>query len=80
MREKAQPCATVSASLLDGVDGKAALAMTALPSMAVGLEYETSPEEGPPSAVLRERVRERAVENGNQLALLAGRTLVLLAG
>jgi hypothetical protein len=48
--------------------------------MAVGLEYETAPEERAASAVLRERVRERAIKNGNQLALVAGRAPVLLAG
>jgi len=80
MRQKAQPSATVSAIPLNGVYGKAAVAMSALPSRAVGFQNETSPEKRAPSAVLGERVRERAVENGNQLALLAGRALVLFPG
>jgi len=53
--------------------------MAALPSSAVGFHDETSPEERAPSAILGERVGKRAVENGNELALVARRASLLFA-
>src|SRR3972149_6200203 len=53
--------------------------MAALPSSAVGFHDEASPEERAPSAILGERVGKRAVENGNELGLVARRASPLFA-